>query len=100
MTFTGESAVNNLREKKFFPAQKNRNCLDLVPATSYWNCSTMENLRCLNSVVSAVIELILLKKFGAARKLFLDKVETTLETRKTLNETSTKIIMLELSRKL
>ena len=32
--------------------------------------------------VSAVNELILLKQSGAARKLFLDKAKTTLETRK------------------
>ena len=82
MTFTCESAVNNLNEKKFFLAQVSRNRFDLVLARSYWNCSTMENLRCLNSAVSAVNELILLKQFGAARKLFLYKVETTLETHK------------------
>ena len=81
MTFTCESVVNNLREK-LFPAQMNRNRFDLILARNYWNCSTMENLRCLNSAVSAVNELILLKQFGAARKLFLDKVETVLETRK------------------
>ena len=82
MTFTYESVANNLREKKFFPAQMNRNRFDLIVTRSYWNCSTMENLRCLNSAVSAVNELILLKQVGAARKLFLDKVETVLETRK------------------
>ena len=58
----------------------------------------MENLRCFNSAVSAVNELILLKQFVAARKLFLDKVETSLETRKPW--TSTEIIMLELSEKI
>ena len=82
MTFTCELVLNNLREKKNFPAQMNRNCFDLILARSYWNCSTMENLRCLNSAVSAVNELILLKQFGAARKLFLDKAKTALETRK------------------
>ena len=80
MTFTCESVVNNLREKKFFPAQMNKNRFDLILARSYWNCSTMENLRCLNSAASTVNELILLKQFGEARKLFLDKVETVLET--------------------
>ena len=82
MTFTCESVVNNLRVKKCFPAQMNRNCFDLILARSYWNCSTMENLRCINSAVSAVNELILLKQFGVAGKLVLDKVETVLETRK------------------
>ena len=82
MTFTCESVVNNLREKKSFPAQMNRNRFDLILVRSYWNCFTMENLRCLNSAVSPVNELILLKQFGAARRLFLDKVETALETRK------------------
>ena len=82
MTFTCKSVLNNLREKKFFPAQMNRNRFHLVLARGYRNRSTMENLTCLNSAVSAVNELILLKQFGAARKLFLDKVETALETRK------------------
>ena len=64
MSFTFELLVNNLREKNFFPAQMNRNRFDLVLARSYWNSSTMENLRYLNSVVSAVNELILLQQFG------------------------------------
>ena len=70
MTFTCEPVVSNLREKNFLGAQMNRNRFDLILARSYSNCSTMENLRCLNSAVSAVNELILLKQFGAARKLF------------------------------
>ena len=70
MTFTCESVVNNLREKKFFPAQMNRNRFDLILARSYWNCSTMENLRYLNSAVSAVNELILLKQFGEQQESF------------------------------
>ena len=57
MTLPCESAVNNLREKKFSPAQMNRNRFDLILARSYWSCSTMENLRCFNSVVSTVNEL-------------------------------------------
>ena len=76
MTFTCESEVNNLREKKFFLARTNRNCFDLIFAGSYWNCSTMENLRYLNSAASTVNELILLKQFRAVRKLFLDKAKT------------------------
>ena len=98
VTFTCEPVVNNLRENKFFLAQMNRNHFDFILARNYRNCSTMENLRCLNSSVSAANELILLKQFGAARKLFLDKVKTALETRK--RWTSTKIIMLKLSEKL
>ena len=30
-------------------------CFDLILARSYWNCSSMENLRCRNSAVSAVM---------------------------------------------
>ena len=82
MTLTCESVVNNLREKKFFPAQMNRNRFDLIVARSYWNFSTIENLRCHNSAVSPVNELISLKQFRVARKLFLDKVKIALETRK------------------
>ena len=80
MIFTCELVVNNLREKKIFLAQMNRNRFDLILARSYWNCSTMENLRCLSSAVSAVNEIILLNQCGAAKKLFSDKVETALET--------------------
>ena len=80
MIFTCELVVNNLREKKIFLAQMNRNRFDLILARSSWNCSTMENLRCLSSAVSAVNEIILLNQCGAARKLFSDKVETALET--------------------
>ena len=58
----------------------NRNGFDLILGRSYWNCSTMEDLRWLNSAAFAVNELILLKQRRAARKLFLDKVETALET--------------------
>ena len=76
MIFTCESVVNSLREKKLCPAQMNRNRFDLILGRSYWNCSIMDNVRCLN----AVNEIILLNHCGAARKLFSDKVETALET--------------------
>ena len=33
----------------------NRNHSSLIFARRYWNCSAMENLRCLNSTVSAVM---------------------------------------------
>ena len=52
--FSCESVVNNVKEKKL-PAQVHRNRLDKILASRYWNCSTMENLRCLNSAVSAVM---------------------------------------------
>ena len=68
MIFTYESIVNNLREKKLCPAQMNRNRFDLILGRSYWNCSTMDNVRCLNSAVPAVNKIS-------------DKVETALETR-------------------
>ena len=80
MIFAYESIVNNLREKKLCPAQMNRNRFDLILGRSYWNCSTMDNVRCLNSAVSAVNKIILSNQCGAARKLFSDKVETALET--------------------
>ena len=46
--------VNNLKEKEN-PAQVNRNRFDLILARRYWNCSTMENLRCPNCAVFIVI---------------------------------------------
>ena len=45
MIFSCEFVVNNLKEKKL-PAQVNRNRFDLILASCYWNCSTMENLSC------------------------------------------------------
>ena len=54
MIFFCESVVNNLKEKKL-PAQVNRKRFDLILARRYWNCSTMENLRCLNSAVFAAM---------------------------------------------
>ena len=52
--FSCESVVNNLEEKKI-PAQLNTNRSDSILTRCYWNCSTMENLRCLNSALSAVM---------------------------------------------
>ena len=49
--FSCEVVVNNLKEKKP-PAQVNRNRLDLILASRYWNSSTMENLSCLNPLLS------------------------------------------------
>ena len=53
--FSCESVVNNLKEGKSFSDQMNRNCFDLILVRSDWNCSTMENLRCLNSAVDETI---------------------------------------------
>ena len=58
MIFFCESVVNNLKEKKL-SAQGNRNSFHLILARHYWNCSIIENVRCLNSTVSAVNEIIL-----------------------------------------
>ena len=53
--FFCESVVNNLKEKQVFSDQMNRNLFDLILAGHYWNCSTIENLRCLKSVVNEII---------------------------------------------
>ena len=55
MIFSCESVTNKFKEKKHFPAQMNRNSFDLVLARLYWNCSTIENLRYLNSAVNEII---------------------------------------------
>ena len=55
MIFSCVSVVNNLKEMKLFSAQMNRNRIDLILARRYWNCSTMENLRCLKSALSEII---------------------------------------------
>ena len=52
LTFLCVSVVNILKGKKLFLAQMNRYRVDLILARRYWNCSTMENLRCLNTPVS------------------------------------------------
>ena len=43
----GESVVNNLKERQLFSDQMNRNRFDLILARRYYNCSPIENLRCL-----------------------------------------------------
>ena len=55
LTFLCVSVVNILKGKKLFLAQMNRYRVDLILARRYWNCSTMENLRCLNTAVSEMI---------------------------------------------
>ena len=51
--------IKNLREKKLFLAQMNRNHLDLILTRGYLKGSTRENLRCFNSAVFVVNEIIL-----------------------------------------
>ena len=48
-------AVNNLKERQIFSDQMNRNRFDLILARRYCNCSTIENLRCLNSTADEII---------------------------------------------
>ena len=55
MIFACMSVINNLKEKKLFLAQMNRYHFDLSLARRYWNCPTMENLRCLNCAISELI---------------------------------------------
>ena len=53
--FPRVSVGNILKEKKLFPAQVNRYGFDLILVRRYWNCSNMENLRCLYSAVNEII---------------------------------------------
>ena len=53
--FSSESVVNKLKESQHFSDQMNRNRFDLILVRCYWTCSTVENLRCLNSVVNEMI---------------------------------------------
>ena len=53
--FSFGSVVNNLKERQRFTDQMNRNRFDLILATRYWNCSTIENRRCLDSIVNEMI---------------------------------------------
>ena len=46
--------VNNLKERQRFSDEMNRNRFDLILARRYWNCSTIDNLRCLNSLKNDV----------------------------------------------
>ena len=62
--FSCGSVVSNLKEKQLFSDKMNRNRFDLILARHYWNFSTTENLRCLNSK----------KQCGAARKVLLNKM--------------------------
>ena len=45
----------NLKERQIFSDQMNKNRFDLILATRSWNCSIIENLRCLNSSVNKMI---------------------------------------------
>ena len=69
-SFSCELVVNNLKEKKL-PAQVNRNCFDLILARRYWNCFTMDSLRCLNSAVPAVMMKSFYKTLCSSTKHFV-----------------------------
>ena len=43
--FSYGSVVNNLKERKLFSDQMNRNRFDPIPARRDWNCSIVQNLR-------------------------------------------------------
>ena len=49
------SVVYKLKERQLFSGQMNRSCLDLILARGYYNCSTIENLRCLNFAANEII---------------------------------------------
>ena len=70
MTFCCELVVNNLKERKHFLDQMNRNGLDLILARHDWNCSAMKNLRCHNSTVK---EVILLNSLEVQEGFFLGR---------------------------
>ena len=53
--FSYGSVVNNLKERQLCSNPMNRNRFDLILVRRYWNFSTIENLRCLNSVVNVII---------------------------------------------
>ena len=53
--FSCGSVVNNLEERQLFSDQMNRNRFDLILARRYWNFSTIQNLRRLNSAVNELI---------------------------------------------
>ena len=56
--FSCGSVVNNLTDRQLFSDQINRNCLDLILSRRYCNCSTVENLRCVNCAVNETRQLI------------------------------------------
>ena len=45
-----------MKYRKRFSDQRNRNRFDPVLARPDWNCSTMENLKCLNFAVNKLIK--------------------------------------------
>ena len=53
--FSCASVVNNLKKRQLFSDQINRNHFDLVLARHYWDCSTIEDPRCLNSALNEMI---------------------------------------------
>ena len=52
--FSYGPVVNNLKERQLFSDQMNRDYIDLILARHSWNCSTIENLRCLNSAANEI----------------------------------------------
>ena len=55
--FSCGSVVNNLKDRKLFSDQTNSNHFDPILTRREWNCSTVQNLTCLNYLI----------KFGATR---------------------------------
>lgn len=49
------SVVNNLKGRKIFTDQINRNSIGIIRAWYGWNCSAKENLRCRKSAVNETI---------------------------------------------
>ena len=52
--FSYEMVENNLKEK-ILPAQMDINHFGLILARRYWNCFSIENVRCFNYAASAVM---------------------------------------------
>ena len=53
--FSGGPVLNYLKERQLSSNQTNRNRFDLIPARHDWNCSTIENLSCLNFAANEII---------------------------------------------
>ena len=65
----GWLVVDNLKVRQLFSDQMNRNRLDLILARRYYNCSTIENLRCLNSAANEIIRVWSRKKASFKRSI-------------------------------
>ena len=73
MIFSCGLVVNNLKGKKL-PAQANKNCFHVILPRRYWNCSDMENLRWLDSAVSAVMKKCYKTEWGSLKAFFWQKM--------------------------